>query len=108
SVFVAQAQQSQNVVLNGAQVFPESITSTSDGTLFIGSTGNGAVYRSLPKSTRAEVWIAPGTSGLQRALGVLADEKSNMLWVCASASPPNATSIKTFDLTTGAFKSSYA
>ena len=106
-LLVVQAQQSQNVVLNGAQVFPESITSTSDGTLFIGSTGNGAVYRSLPKATSAEVWIAPGTSGLQRALGVLADEKSKTLWVCSSASPPNATSIKTFDLTTGAFKTSY-
>jgi len=108
SVMVAFAQQSRNVVLNGGQIFPESLTSTSDGALFIGSSANGAVYRSLPNATRADVWITPGTSGMQRALGVLADEKSKLLWVCAAASPPNATSIKTFDLTTGEFKSSYA
>ena len=107
-VLVALAQQNRDVLLNGSQIFPESITSTSDGALFIGSSANGAVYRSLPNASRADIWIAPGTSGMQRALGVLADEKSKLLWVCAPASPPNATSIKTFDLKTGAFKSSYA
>lgn len=99
----AQAQPSRNVAINGTQVFPESITSTSDGTIFIGSSENGAVYRAAPNTRRAEVWIEPGTSGMKRAIGLLADEKSGILWACA----PNDTVIRAFDLMTGAFKRNY-
>ena len=58
------------IVLPGKGIFPESITSTSDGTLIIGSLGHGNVLRIAPGKTTAEEWIKPGTGGLNGVLGV--------------------------------------
>lgn len=82
----------------------ESLTSTSDGALIIGSTTKSEIFRASKGATTADVWIKPGTNGLQRNLGVLADDRSNTLWACSSGSP---TGLKTFDLKTGAPKGSY-
>jgi sugar lactone lactonase YvrE len=55
------------------------------------------------------VWIKPGTNGLQRVLGVLADQRAGTLWVCSSKLPPQGapTALKSFDLKTGAGKGSF-
>ena len=45
------AQPVTEITLPGTRIFPESITSTSDGTLIVGSLGHGNVSR-----------IAPGTA----------------------------------------------
>lgn len=82
----------------------ESMTSTSDGALIIGSTTKSEIFRAAKGATTADVWIKPGTNGLQRNLGVLADDRSGTLWACSSGSP---TGLKTFDLKTGAPKGSY-
>jgi sugar lactone lactonase YvrE len=89
--------------------FPESLSSTADGTLYIGSLAKSEVFRATKGATAAEVWIKPGTNGLQRVLGVLADPKSNTLWVCSSRTAPNGapTALKAFDLKSGAAKGSY-
>ena len=63
------------IVLPATRMFPESITSTSDGTLIIGSLGHGNVSRIAPGKTKAEEWIKAGTGGLNQVLGVFADEK---------------------------------
>jgi sugar lactone lactonase YvrE len=91
-------------------VFPESITSTADGTLIVGSLGHGNVLRIAPGKTTAEEWIKPGTGGLNGVLGVFADEKGKMLWVCSNnlENKGEATSVKTFDLKSGAPKGTYA
>ena len=70
------------ITLPGAGVFPESITSTADGTLIIGSLGKGNILRITPGKTTADEWIRPGTGGLNDELGVFADEKGKQLWVC--------------------------
>jgi sugar lactone lactonase YvrE len=90
-------------------VFPESITSTPDGTLIVGSLGHGNVLRIAPGQTAAEEWIKPGTNGLNSVLGVFADEKNKVLWVCSNKLGPTgeATSVKTFDLKSGAPKNTY-
>jgi sugar lactone lactonase YvrE len=77
-------------------LFPESITSTSDGTIIIGSWGTNSIWR-IPRGENAAVrWIDAGnTTG--PLLGVLADEKSGRLLVCKAG-------VKTFDLKTGAAK----
>src|SRR5215475_15566018 len=67
------------------RIFPESITSTRNGAIYIGSLGLDSVYRAGPDSVRAEVWIAPKSHGLQSVLGVFADEPAGTLWVCTSA-----------------------
>jgi len=98
------------IVLPGKGIFPESITSTSDGTLIVGSLGHGNVSRIAPGKTAAEEWIKPGTGGLNGVLGVFADEKGKNLWVCSNnlENKGEATSAKAFDLKTGALKGTYA
>ncbi len=96
------------VTVHGVKPFPESITSTSDGSLIMGSVTESQVFRAAKGAATAEPWIKPGTNGLQRILGVFADEKAGTLWVCSSKAaqgPPTA--LKAFDLKTGAPKGSY-
>ncbi len=69
--------------LPGARLYTESITSTKDGTLILGSLGKGDVSHIAPGSTTAEEWIKPGTNGLNQVFGVYADEKFKNLWVCS-------------------------
>jgi sugar lactone lactonase YvrE len=97
------------ITLPGTLVYPESITSTSDGTLIVGSLGHGNVMRIAPGKTMAEEWIKPGTGGLNQVLGVFADEKGKTLWVCSNnlEQKGEATSVKAFDLKSGAFKATY-
>src|ERR1700704_2795364 len=105
----AHAAEPTELVLPGKGIFPESITSTSDGTLIIGSLGHGNVSRIAPGKTLAEEWIKPGTGGLNGVLGVFADEKGKNLWVCSNnlENKGEATSVKSFDLKTGAPKGTY-
>jgi len=74
-------------------LFPESITSTADGTIIIGSYGTNSIWRVPAGKNAAEKWIDVGnTPG--PLLGVLADEKSGHLLVCKAG-------VKTYDLKTG-------
>src|SRR5580698_11306886 len=84
AVGIHAAQSTTEITLPGTRVFPESLTSLSDGTLIIGSLGHGNVLRIAPGKTLAEEWIKPGTGGLNGVLGVFADEKSKTLWVCSN------------------------
>ena len=103
------AQSTTEITLPGTRVFPESITSTADGTLIIGSLGHGDILRVAPKKTAAEEWIKPGTGGLNGVLGVFADEKGKQLWVCSNnlENKGEATAVMSFDLKTGAPKGTY-
>ncbi|HWJ70213.1 MAG TPA: SMP-30/gluconolactonase/LRE family protein [Sphingobium sp.] len=90
--------------------FPESVTSTADGTLLIGSTEKNGVYRAAPGAPRAALWIRPDSAnGLAMVFGVLADEPAGRLWLCTNdlAGTGKATAIKAFDLLSGAFVKSY-
>ena len=83
------AQKVTEITLPGTRVFPESITSLSDGTLIVGSLGHGNVMRIAPGKTAANEWIKPGTAGLNSVLGVYADEKNKLLWVCSNKLGPS-------------------
>jgi streptogramin lyase len=96
-----------SIALPGDRLFPESITSTEDGTIFVGSLGSGGVIRIKPDAAKADVWISPGAFGSRSILGVLLDERSNTLWVCSNdmsaagiVTPGNETgsALKGFDL----------
>jgi len=102
-------QSVKEITLPGKLIYPESITSTADGTLIIGSLGHGNVLRVLPGKSTVEEWIKPGTGGLNGVLGVYADEKNKVLWVCSNnlEGKGEATAVKTFDLKTGAPKGTY-
>jgi sugar lactone lactonase YvrE len=103
------AEPVMEIILPATRIFPESITSTSDGTLIIGSLGHGDVSRIPPGKTMMEEWIKAGTGGLNNVLGVFADEKGKNLWVCSNNldNKGEATSVKAFDLSTGAIKGTY-
>ncbi|MGD1072374.1 MAG: hypothetical protein ABSB15_19795 [Bryobacteraceae bacterium] len=104
------AEPLTEITVPGKQAFPESVTSTADGTIFAGSLTGQLIFRVAPGSPAAEPWIRPGANGLQAVLGVLADEKSGTLWACSTnmSGQGEPTALKTFDLKTGAPKGSYA
>ncbi len=110
----AQAGPPAHITVQGERIFPESLTSTSDGTVIIGSIGQHAIYRARPGSALAVQWIKPGTDGIQSILGVLADEASDTLWACSNTlgppqpgAPPPRAVLHAFDLNTGAPKGHY-
>src|SRR4051812_29765084 len=71
-----------NLVIDDRNVFPESLSSTPDGTLYIGSN-LGRIYRARPGEGYAEPWLDPHEAGLHPGLrGVLTEPMRNTLWVC--------------------------
>lgn len=109
----ARADDRTEITFPGDHAYPESLTATSDGTIYAGSLYEGGIFRVAPGATTAEQWIKPGANDSMNTLGVLADEKSGTLWVCSSnlaalgVKPPageKPVSLKAFDLKTGAGK----
>jgi sugar lactone lactonase YvrE len=86
------------ITIPSKNLFPESITSTADGAIIIGSFGTSTIWRIPAGQNTAAKWI-DDTNSKGALLGVLADEKSGRLLVCHSG-------VKTFDLKTGAPKES--
>ncbi|MET0226205.1 MAG: hypothetical protein ABW187_07185 [Dokdonella sp.] len=110
AVVASAAETPPVATLPGERAFPESITSTSDGTLYAGSLAGGGVFRVRPGAAQAEIWIKPGAFGSRSIFGVLADEKAAMLWACSNdlsalgvvlASGESGSWLKGFDLKTG-------
>ncbi|MBR0795380.1 hypothetical protein JQ615_08265 [Bradyrhizobium jicamae] len=96
--------------------FPESVTSTSDGALYVGSFNLGGVTR-IPSGGTPEQLVKPGAGGSRSTLSVLADERSGTLYVCSNdisglgvAGPGDVKGawLKTFDLKSGTPKGSFA
>jgi sugar lactone lactonase YvrE len=117
TLFAGSAVRAADVTVPGATDFPESLTAASDGTLFFSSMAGGRIFRAAPGETEAREWIKQGGNRLSSALGVLADSKSNNLYVCsndmswAGLTIPTGntpTALKIFDLKTGAAKGSVA
>lgn len=111
---LARAQNRTQVTINDTGVVAENLTSSRDGTVYFGSMATGTIYRAAPGAAQAEPWILASTAGLTRVLGVLADDKTNTLWVCQNATggqggTPVAgqTALRSFDLTSGAAKGTY-
>jgi sugar lactone lactonase YvrE len=111
---IAGAQSRTEVTINDTAVQPENLTSSHDGTLYFGSMAKGTIYRAAPGASQAEPWILASTAGLTRVLGVLADDKSNTLWVCQNATggqggapATGTTALRSFDLKTGVAKGTY-
>jgi hypothetical protein len=109
----AAAAPPDTITIPGEKIFPESLTSSSDGSVIIGSIAQKTIYRAKPGAATADVWIAAGTDGLNNVLGVFADNKTKTLYACSNTiGPPSATpavnaTLFTFDLKTGATKGHY-
>ena len=72
-----------SIDLPGPTVYPESLSSSKDGTLYVGDLADGGVLRIRPNGA-PEKWIKPGAFGSASVLGVLVDEPSNTLWICSN------------------------
>ena len=103
------AAQPAQIVIDEARAFPESLTSTANGTIIIGSLDHGTVYRVPPGGAKATPWIAPPTNGMTRVLGVFAHDAANTLWVCTNDpdAAVNKATLEAFNLKTAAPKGSY-
>ena len=111
---VLRAQTRTEVTINDTGVMPENLTSSQDGTVYFGSTAKGTIYRAAPGAAQAEPWILASAAGLTNVLGVLADDKTNTLWVCQNATGGRDgapvvghTALRSFDLKSGAAKGTY-
>ncbi|MBV8592361.1 MAG: hypothetical protein JO212_20270 [Acetobacteraceae bacterium] len=109
------AARAADVIVPGTSDFPESMHATADGTLFFSSMAGGRIFRAAPGESQASEWVKQGDNGLSSALGVLADSRSNTLYVCSSdmtwaglhiPTGNTPTALKMFDLKTGAAKGS--
>jgi sugar lactone lactonase YvrE len=104
------------VTIPGDNVFPESMSAAKNGTLYIGSIGQGAIYRAAPGAAAATLFVKPNAN-LRSVTGVLVDEKSNTLYACTNdwgmfgITTPGGkgpATLMAYNLKTGAQKGSYA
>ncbi|UZP67057.1 hypothetical protein N1030_15815 [Desulfovibrio mangrovi] len=87
--------------------FPEGITIDAGGNLYVGSIGKGSIIR-IPKGERNAVPFIANGNGLLSIIGITADQKRNILWVCSAdlglkglsgSAPP---SVQAYSLPSGA------
>jgi streptogramin lyase len=111
---LVRAQSRTEITINDTGVQAENLTSSQDGSVYFGSTAKGTIYRAAPGAAQAEPWIQASTAGLTNVLGVLADDKTNTLWVCQNntggrggAPAVGQTALRSFDLKSGAAKGTY-
>jgi hypothetical protein len=109
----ALAAPPQEIAIPGQRVFPESLTSAPDGTVYIGSIGTRTIFRAKPGAAAAEAWIGPSADVPAGYLGVFVDAKSKTLWACAlpaggpGVATPVPTTLHAYDLATGKEKGHY-
>ena len=96
-----------DVTIDASNVYPESMSSGPDGTLYIGSM-KGTVYRARPGQAKATAWVQRSDANhILSLLGVLVDAPSHTLWLCSAAgtllNPPiqGTSSLIALDLATG-------
>lgn len=105
------ALAADKVQVGDKMVFPESLTSTADGSLIIGSIGTGQIFKAAAGATVAEGWIGAVTEGPTAVLGVYADEANGTLWACYadlalfSGGPGKASVLRSYSLADGSLKS---
>lgn len=93
------------------RIFPESITVTRGGDLYVGGADDGTIWHARPGESAAKVWLTPAKSGLVAMLGVYADEQAGLLWACGRPRRGDPDDVRdrssalfAFDLATGTAK----
>ena len=94
-----------DVLLPGERVYPSGVASARDGTLYVGSVRDGAVWRVTAGGNNVEQ--LPLTLGEVRSLAL--DERTQTLWACAGfAGTEHAGALlKAVDLRGGKVRSEY-
>lgn len=103
-LLAAPALSQNSEIAIGDAVFPESIASTPDGALLIGSITQSTIYRVAPGAAVAEPWITTGLGPTVTGVFVEGD----VVYVCSNgAFGSNEATLKTFDLATATETGSY-
>lgn len=101
------------ISVRGENLFTESITSTSDGQVFIGSIGARMIFAADPGRALTDPFVPPDADTSLGVFGVFADDSSNTLWACFSSPRgsrdpnPSPATLKAFDLQTAVLKARY-
>ena len=113
----ARADDATRIELSNERAYPESLTASSDGTVYVSSLAAGGITRIPRGATKDEPWIKPGAFDTRSTLGVLIDNTAHMLWACSNdvsafgvpgPSSVSGSHLKGFDLRTGEGKVSAA
>jgi hypothetical protein len=100
------ARDASSLTVPGDNFFPESITATPAGTLFVGSVVTGEILRFRPGSTNAETFVPAGVN--TGTAGVFVDMVRGVLWACAvDLTFQTPTALRAFDLRTGTLRATY-
>lgn len=89
--------------LPGRSFFPEGVAAASDGTLYVGSNGTGAIVKVPPNALGTEEFVP--ARPLFAAYGMSVDEARNTLWVCSwddAVMPAQPAYLRAFALDSGA------
>lgn len=106
-----QAASASDILIGDAKSQPESLTVAPGGVLIVGSASSPFIYKVKPGATTAEKFVdASAEPAGTFFFGMLADASTNTLWACQLTPVPNTTpparhtTLRSFDLTTGAAK----
>lgn len=97
------------LILPGPAYFPESLTSSADGTLYVGSVGSTTIVKFAPGSNTAVPLVTQTAPGKNIA-GVFVDEPDKSLLACVDDATAIGTFkpvLKRFSLADGSEKASY-
>ena len=99
---VAAPSARTEISIPGERIFPESLTSTQDGRIFIGSILARRIYEVRPGESVARSWTVPDDRTSLGFLGLLADDRRDTLWACRTAIPgaqhPDASVLEAYRL----------
>jgi len=73
-----------------ANFFPEGVTASPGGRLYVGSIADGSIYTVAPGATTAEQFLAPNTLSKPSVLGMAVNGDGTILWVCNTVTSPAA------------------
>ncbi len=90
--------------LPGPTFYPESLSPAKDGSLFVGSLGGLGIVKFDPGSSKAKTFVAGTGKGVS---GVFVADSQNLLYACEVDLGTRASTVRSFDLATGAPKTSY-
>jgi len=94
--------------LPGDKFYPESLSATNNGKVYVGSIATGEVVEFEPGQTSSTAFLAPGGT-LAGVAGVLVDEVSHSLFLCAVDTSFHTTpSVRRYDLASGALLATYS
>lgn len=96
----------EQLELPGPAYYPENVTASADGTVYVGSVATGEVAKFAPGEVKSTPFIPAGA--LKGVAGVLADDSTGSLFV-AAIDPmfASAPSVQRYDLATGALKATF-